>query len=274
MNNVPIPLNPHAMRLGLGWAQSWTEGGPVLCIISANTVRLVVVRERRFIATWEWPEETESPYRFFLMPPFIASTLAGHDALGLSSMRVRVNRTHVALTVRDRHGEYVLEWRWRAQSFEAPAYFEQMADPPGDLRHEDYLKVSDAVHLAIANLGRLEMMDDVNRRDLAIMVDFAPGQFRIDGQPIMLGGEARYFFDPRLIVRGLEVVRGDNVGFALDRTTTPGQAILYMSSQRASWRIHCAMLSMLPTEQTEIVRQREYPLAQTGQLTIREKMSF
>jgi hypothetical protein len=119
------------------------------------------------------------------------------------------------------------------------------------------------VHLAIANLGRLEAMEQFDRNNLAILVDSAPGRFRIDGQPIFRGDEQRYYFDPRLIVRGMEVVRGKHIGFALTPTIVPGQAVLYMSSRRENWRIHCALLSILPDEQTYIISQQIREIATT-----------
>lgn len=270
MENTPIRLNPQAMRLGLGWAQSWTTG-PVLCVVTPEAMRFAVVSEHRFIASWEWAEDTDSPYRFFLMPPFITNTLASHTAQNLSSLRARINRAHVALTVRDDHGEYVLEWRWRANSFYAPPFFDQMAQAPAETQEETYMAIADAVHLAIANLSRLHMMEEISRTDLAIMVDFSPGHFKIDGQPITLSDEQRYFFDPRLIMRGLEVVRGKNIGFALSPTIIPGQAILYMVSQRDQWNVQCALLSVLPSEQTHVVSQRVRPLDKAERLEIRER---
>ncbi len=267
--NDPIRLNPQATRLGLGWAQSWTNG-PILCVITPEAMRFTVVGERRFVASWEWTEDTQAGYSFFLIPPFVASTLASQSAYEIRGLRVRINRTHVALTVRDPGGEYVIQWRWRATSFEAPPFFDQMAAPPTESLEEAYVAVADAVHLAIANLGRLEATEQVDRQDLAIMVDFTPGQFKIDGQPITASDEQRYYFDPRLIVRGLEIVRGRRVGFSLSETPVPGQAILYMASQRDRWGVHCALLSLLPDEKMRVVSQRVRPVPQTDRLSLRD----
>ncbi|MBN1963668.1 MAG: hypothetical protein JW910_03410 [Anaerolineae bacterium] len=258
--NQPIRLNPQTLRLGLGWAQSWTNG-PILCVLTPEAIRFVVVNERRFIASWEWVEETEAPYRFFLIPPFIANTLASQAAYNITGLRVRINRTHVALTVHDPHGEYVLQWRWLANSFAAPPFFDQMAQPPAETLREAYIAIADAVHLAIANLGRLEALERFNRNNLAIVVDFSPGSVKIDGQPITQGEGLQYYFDPRLIMRGLEIVRGRHIGFALTETIIPDQAVLYMTSQREQWRVTCALLSILPNEQTTIISQRVRPVA-------------
>ena len=198
-----------------------------------------------------------APYRFFLIPPFIASTLSGHKAYEFTGLRVRTNRNYVAVTVRDAHGEYVLQWRWQATSFPAPVFFEQMVQVPEEtVERRTFVAIADAVHLAIANLGRLEAIEEFDRRQLAIVIDFAPGHFKIDGQPITLGDEQRYYFDPRLIMRGLEIVRGRHIGFSVASTTVPGQSILYMTSERDNWRLYCSMLSIIPDETTHIISQR------------------
>lgn len=269
--NEPLRLNPQTMRLGLGWAQSWTDG-PILCVVTPGAVRFVVVSERRFVASWEWQEETESAYRFFLIPPFIASTLASYAAYHVTGLRARINRTHVALTVRDQHGEYVVQWRWQAASFEAPPFFDQMAQSPAEMIGEQtYVAIADAVHLAIANLGRLEAMEQLDRQNLAIQIDFGADGVRIDGQPIMESHDECCYFDPRLIVRGLEIVRGQQINFALSPTLIPGQAVLYMVSERDEWRIQCAMLSMLPDENIQVLSHQVRALPQTGNLQVRKR---
>jgi hypothetical protein len=75
-----------------------------------------------------------------------------------------------------------------------------------------------------------------------IGVEFSPGRFKIDGQPITIGRERRFYFDPRLIVRGLEVVKGRQIGFAISETPVSGQSILHMTSDRDQWRVQCALL--------------------------------
>ena len=251
-----LRLNPKIMRQGLGWAQNWSNG-PVLCVVTPESTRFQVVSERRFLASWEWLEETDSEPRFFLIPPFVARTLSGHPAYAITTLRARIHRTRVAITVRDKNGEYVLQWRWQATDFAAPPYFDQMSRTPREmLERRTFVAIADAIHLAIANLGQLEAMEQISRRNLAIVVDFSPGQFKIDGQPITLGHEQRYYFDPRLIVRGLEVVRGKHIGFAVSETPAEGQSVLHMTSERDNWRIQCSLLSLLPDATTTIISQQ------------------
>ncbi|MBN2469933.1 MAG: hypothetical protein JXN59_04335 [Anaerolineae bacterium] len=258
--NDTLHLNPRIMRQGLSWAQSWSNG-PVLCVVTPESTRFQIVSERRFLASWEWMEETGSDSHFFLIPPFVARTLSGHPAYSITSLRVRVHRTRVAITVRDKNGEYVVQWHWKAADFEAPPFFDLMSDSPSDLlERKTFITMADAIHLAIANLGRLEALEQINRHNLAIAVDFSPGHFKIDGQPITLGHERRYYFDPRLIVRGLEVARGKHIGFAITQTPVTGQSILHMISDRDNWRVECALLSLLPNASTTVISQQVRPL--------------
>lgn len=254
--NQLLRLNPKIIRQGLGWALQWTTG-PILCVVTPDSIRFQVVNERRFVASWECLAPTGSPPRFFLIPTFVATMLAAPYASNITSLRVQVNRTQVALALQDAKGEYVIQWQWSAADFAAPPFFDQMAEAPAKmLERQTFIAIADAVHLAIANLGRLEAMEQINRQNLAIAVDFAPGHFKIDGQPITLGHEQLLYFDPRLIVRGLEVARGKHIGFAVSETPRDGLSVLYMTSERENWRIQSSLLSLLPDESTMILSQQ------------------
>ncbi len=239
----PIRLNPQVMRTGLGWALSWTNG-PILCVVAPGFTRFVVVNEHSFVASWEWAEETGAESRFFLVPPFVASTLAGPAAWGLLRIRASLHRNNVAMTIYDKAGEYLLQWQWDPRSFKAPHVFDLMSAQPEDMVQTGYVTIADAVHLAVANLGRMEGLEEIKRERLAMLIDFAPGRLSIDGQEIMAGDPQRFYFDPRLVIRGLEIVRGRTIGFAMTRLEATGQAILYMNSDRDNWQVRCSLLSM------------------------------
>lgn len=251
--DTPFSLDPKILCQGLSWAQGWASG-PVLCVLSPDAISLAIASEGRFIAAWEWRGELEAARRFFLIPPFVASMLTSPQAYQIRELTISTRGASVQLFLRDQADSYTIAWRWRAESFQAPPFFEQMLESPKDtVERQTFIAIADAVHLAIANLGRLEGLEQMDRENLAIMVDFSPGHFKIDGQPITLGYEKRYYFDPRLIVRGLEIARGKHIGFSVRETTIPGQSILYMSSDRNGWRVTCAMLSLLPDATTTIL---------------------
>lgn len=244
----PIRLNPQVMRTGLGWALSWTND-PILCVISPGSTRFVIVNEQCFIASWEWVEETGAASRFFLTPPFIAKTLAGPAAWDILRIRVSLHRNNVAMTLHDSMGEYLFQWQWDAHSFKAPRAFDLMTAQPDEVMQTGYVAIADAVHLAVANLGRMEGLEQVQRDRLAMLIDFAPGRLSIDGQEIVAGDPQRFYFDPRLVIRGLEIVRGRTIGFAMTRLDATGQAVLHMNTERDNWQVRCALLSMrLPAE--------------------------
>lgn len=239
----PIWLNPHVMRTGLSWALSWTNG-PILCVVSPGSTRFIVVNDQSFLASWEWAEETGTESRFFLVPPFVARTLAGPAAWDLLRLRAALHRNNVALTLHDAGGEYLLQWQWDAHSFKAPRVFDLMTAQPKETLQAGYVAIADAVHLAVANLGRMEGLEQVQRERLAMLIDFAPGRLSIDGQEIMTGDPHRFYFDPRLVIRGLEIARGRTIGFAMTRLESTRQAILYMNSERDNWQVRCALLSI------------------------------
>lgn len=259
MTNQMLRLDPQTVRQGISWALPWTNG-PILVVVTPESIRFQVVNEHRFVATWEWMVPTHSAPRFFLIPPFVASILAAPNATRLTSIHVQIDRTRVSLLLRDKHGEYIVQWQWDGASFAAPPFFDQMAHAPREmLERQTFIAIADAVHLAIANLGRLEAMEQVNRQNLAIVVDFSPGHFKIDGQPITVGHEQRYYFDPRLIVRGLEIARGKHIGFAVSTTPQDGLSVLYMTSERENWHIQSSLLSLQPDESTTILTQQVRP---------------
>lgn len=247
----PIRLNPHVIRMGLGRALHWTDG-PILCMLMPKATRMVVVNDYRFIASWEWTEETESPSCFFLIPPFVANTLSGPAAWDIMRMEVMLERNNVTMSLHDDLGVYRLQWRWDPWTFRAPDAFQRMMTQPNDMVQTEYVYIADAVHLAVANLGRMEGIEKVERERLAMSIDFAPGRLSIDGREIVRGGSPKHFyFDPRLVIRGLEVTRAHNIGFSMVRADSNSQAILYIASERDQWQVRCSILS-LSSDETQL----------------------
>jgi hypothetical protein len=268
-----IELRPEVLRVGLGWALSWTNG-PVLCTLSPSAVRLTAVNEQRFVASWEWQGRTRSDFRFFLIPPFVASTLAGPPAWELHRIKVQSDSQNVAMILEDRRQAYSLRWNWNPATFEAPPVFQQMARMPQDVIQTDYLTIADSAHLAIAKLGRISMMEDVTQDQLAILINFEPGRLSIDGQKIVEGDPHRYYFDPRLVIRGLEVVRGRSIGFSV--TKTGKRAIFYLCTERENWQIHCSILSLSSGEvgANRDTRRRRSPLSDSKLLQVVRRSSL
>ncbi len=238
-----INLNPNVIRIGLSWALHWSSG-PILCMILPKSTRLVVVNDHRFVASWEWFEETDAKPCFFLIPPFVASTLTSPASWDILRVDVSLRKNTVLMTMYDDFGVYVLQWRWDPWTFQAPEAFQQMMTQPEDMVQTEYVHVADAVHLAVANLGRMEGLERIQRERLAMAIDFTPGRLSIDGRQIVAGDSQRYYFDPRLVIRGLEVARARGISFSMARIASGEHAILYINSEREQWQVRCAILSL------------------------------
>lgn len=242
---TPTELDIIAVRQGLSWAQSWSNG-PVLCRLGNGTMSFVVVNERRFLASWSWPLPQAEGMRFFLIPPFVANTINNPAAYNATALQVMLRKNLVGMVISAGREEFRLQWRWDPSTFKAPKAFDQMLKPPTEEMRMSYVTVADAVHLAIANLGQMSMEDGMGFEDAVIQIDFAPGQFNIQGQTVNEGTSQRYYFDPRLVLRSLEVSRGEAVGFSI-QPVGKERAILFFTTQREHWRMHCAVLSIQRT---------------------------
>ncbi len=245
----PININPNVMRTGLGHALQRTDG-PVLCILTPKSMRLVIANSRRFLASWEWFEETGAQPCLFLIPPFVANTLAGPASWDIVRIEVRLKKNLVSLTLHDRTGAYMVQWRWDPRTFSAPAPFQEMMSLPSDMVQTDYVHIADAVHIAAANLFQMEWIERIRRERLAMSIDFATGRLNINGQKIVAGDRKRYYFDPRLVLRGLEVARARVVSFAVSHLPAKHQAILHINSDD-QWQVRCSILS-LSAEETQL----------------------
>ncbi len=258
--NDPIALDLAAMRTGLGWARSWARN-PILCRIGDGWMRLIVVDQPGFLASWAWPlPDIEQP-QFFLLPSFVASTLSGPAAWEAENLEVVVKGNLVGLILRAGQQEFRLQWRWSAADFKAPREFTMMSQLPNTMMTAPYVSLSDMVHLAIANLMNPALAEsDVLQEEGTVVIDFMPGQINIDGETIKHENQqARYFFNPRILVRGLEIVRERQISFAMQATNRGHDSIIYLSSHREGWQVHCAVLSAgMSTEvPTTAIRIRE-----------------
>ncbi|NJL93234.1 MAG: hypothetical protein HC915_05635 [Anaerolineae bacterium] len=226
-----IPLDIQAVRQGLGWAQSWSSG-PVLCRIHQQRMQMVAVNEEQFVASWAWPLPGVAQSAFFLIPPFVAGSIANPAAYDADGLLIAVQKTAAGMVILQGKQEFRVQWRWDPTSFRAPAHFLKMLEPPPPAMQQSYVALADVVHLAIANMTHMLDNDEFSFSDATI-------QINLDGAQ----GAVPFQFDPRLVIRGMEIARGEEVGFAL-QPLAEGRAMLYFITQREGCQIHCAMLSL------------------------------
>lgn len=234
LTSRPITLDIQAVRRGLSWAQSWTSE-PVLCRIKDEKMHLLAVSQQQFLVSWAWPLPGVMESHFFLIPPFVINTITNPAAYSADSLAVMLRKTVAGMIIRQGKQEFRLQWRWSPESFRAPKAFDQMLNPPPNIVETTYLAIADVVHLAIANLGNMNLSEEVSFDSAVIEVNLP---MTAQQNPHNL----RYFFDPRLVIRGVEVARGDTVGFAMQPIENK-RAILHFTTQRDDYFIHCAILS-------------------------------
>jgi hypothetical protein len=248
---TPIALDIKAVRTGLGWAQSWSPDGAVLCTLGNGYLQLTAVSEQRFVASWRIAAEgTPEGLVFFLFPSFVVETLAGRAAWALDDLKIVVYKNLVGVILREDTREYRLQWRWTAADFSAPRAFHRMNQLPDKMVKLPYVQVADVAHLAIAQLMRaipIEMTE-VDRNPAptkdAILLDYTSALKDVEDANELKALQNQFYFQPRMLIRGLEIVRENEISMAISPVANGKQAILYLSCQRKEWTIHCALASV------------------------------
>lgn len=242
----PIKVDPVAMRTGLAWAQSWTKGH-ILCKLGEGALTFMVADADGFLAVWSWPAPEYNRSLFFLIPPFVAKTLSGRAAWELEDMRVLINRNAVGMIFHAQREEFRLQWKWHAKDFRSPAHFRKMSRQPDMMVRAPYVNLADVIHLAIANMINPALVEDIppDQPQGGILIDFMPGQINIDGEMLsQQSQQARYYFNPKMLMRGLEIVREAHLGFTIQEIIPGRQAALYLACEREGWSIHTAIHSV------------------------------
>ncbi|MBN1888486.1 MAG: hypothetical protein JW850_10865 [Thermoflexales bacterium] len=243
-----VVLDPHIVRLGLHRAMARSTDA-VLCIVRPHKVAFVGVSSRRLLVAWEHAlgedgRQASRPVQYYLFPPLIVHMLSGHAAQSVTRMRLGMAAKDVCLTMTDAAGSYELRWRADPASFPAPPEFSKMLAVPEGMLEVSYLHISDAAHQAIANLVMLHSVHDVPPNKLAILIDFSPSHLTLNGQTVMHGIRGRHYFDPRLIIRALEFIKGRTVRVGLNVLPGASRAVLTLLAEQDNWRVHCSLLSI------------------------------
>lgn len=253
-----IELDPRVIRLGLRRAMARSNDA-ILCIIRPSSIRFVGVSGWRLLVSWEHALAAPGAgagraNQYFLFPPIIVHLLIGHAAQAITRVMLGTAGKDACLTMTDAIGSYEMRWRADLNAFPAPPELAKMLAAPEGLIEVSYLSISDAAHQAVANLVMLHAVQDVPPDKLAILVDFAPSKFTLNGQTILHGLRGRHYFDPRLIIRALEFIKAREVRVGVSTLPETNRAILTMLADQDDWRVHCSLLSI------GVDTQKLYPL--------------
>lgn len=225
---------------------------PILCLARQCSLTFVAVSGLRLVVSWEFalPAQkvpassagTERP-AIFTIPPMIVGHLLGVTGPNTAQADLILEGNEVALIMSDELGSYELRWRSDPRSFPAPPEMSRLLVLPAALTRVGYLQVSDAVHQAVIQLAGMEAHRQIHRTKLAVMVSLSDGHLTVTGREIEPRATDHYYFDPRLVIRALELVRADQVEMGLT-SLGPRSAFLSIVSRQPDRLVHGALLSI------------------------------
>jgi len=238
---------------GIRQASACSED-PILCIAQGRALTFVALDRPRLVISWRFPlfAAVDVPM-VFSFPPMIISHLLAASSQGRDAVDLALKGNQVILNAQDAAGNYELRWRFDLHAFPAPLEMSRMLVIPSALLRLDYVRVTDAVHQAVANLVSIESQRQVPQSKLAILVGLSHGHLTVDGQEISPETVDKYYFDPRLIIRALEYVRADHIELGMTGLS-PQRAFLSVVLRQPECSTHCALLSI------GLETQRLFPL--------------
>jgi hypothetical protein len=224
---------------------------PILCMIKTNTIRFVAVSGLRLVVSWETRLCEPAPHNLvFLIPPLVAELLSSDLVCSQVGVEFLMLGQEMIARFTDHLGSYDLRWRSDLASFPAPDAFGQITRIPDALLEVPYIKFSDATHQAVAKLVRIEADAQLSPTKLAILIDLDFGRLRVNGEEILATESRQYYFDPRLVIRALEFLKGRTLRVGVTplpgdtRRGRLGRAYLSLLDKEGDWTIHCALLSI------------------------------
>jgi hypothetical protein len=246
-----VYLDGNALTAGLQKVGSYLTQ-PALCLLRGPLLKLAIVSDLRLAVSWQIQRKPEDQGdSIFLIPPEITQRLGENVK---KPLRIQVEDNRVTLTSRLIEDTLRLQWLSDPQSLQAPPQFGEMLIQPKNLIEVDYMALSDAVHYSVSKLVKQEAEQLVHRNKLAILFSLQQGELIVDGREITRGEIDNYYFDPRLIVRSLELLDTRAISLGLTKLGLGSRAILSLVSRDGEWTMHCALLSI------GLDTQKLYPL--------------
>jgi hypothetical protein len=244
MEERRLRLDGQVLSTGVRQACSRSQE-PLVCFVKPDSIRFVAVSGLRMVISWEAPlPSSASGSLVFVIPPVIANLLLS-DAVRTQPVVDIIRRgTNMILHLVDPLGSYELHWTSDLAAFPAPPEFAELIKAPDILIDIPYLRLSDATHQSVAKLAHLESDEQVNQSKLAILIDLDLGRLRINGQEIIVGESRQFYFDPRLVIRALEVIKDRMVRVGISPLKGAPRAYLSLSAEQEGWNVQCSLLSI------------------------------
>jgi hypothetical protein len=242
MESKGLSLDGNILWTGVRLAKARSED-PILCLIRKDAVKFVALSGQRLVISWEYKVTLPTKSNIGLLIPPVVAQLMSTEAIK-KPVNIQLEDHQATLTIADQSGPCEVRWHSDLAGFPTPPEFKQFIALPPNLIEVSYLTVSDAAHKAVANLVTMESADPARRDKLAILVDFGAQKLIMDGREITSGEAARYYFDPRLIIRALEFVKSERVGVAVTGMPARNQAILSVVANQGNCQVHCALISI------------------------------
>jgi len=233
----------------------------LLCILSPASIRFIGISGVRMMVSWEHPATGPASPQFYIFPALVSHLLTSPLGEELTHLTLSTVGKDLSLGMTDAHNQY--QWRWQAdlRQFFAPPEFAYMLAVPKGMLTINYLSLSDAAHQAVANLVNLQSMQNIPPEKLAILIDFSSSHLTLDGRTIVHGASGTYYFDPRLIIRALEIIKANTLRVGMLPLSAGHRAVLTIVAEQDRWRVQCALLSVGADT------QRLYPLPQERLIT-------
>ncbi len=238
-----VSLDAHVLGDGVRQASARSEE-PILCIAKGQSITFVAVSGLRLVASWEYCLRMRLVRpAIFVIPPMIVSHLLAVPPPGAGQTALVLEGNQVILHSCDKLGSYQLHWRSDPRTFPAPPEMNRLLVVPPRLARLGYVDVSDAVHQAVVDLIQIESQRQIHRTRMAVMVRLVDGRLVVTGQEIEPRAGDHYYFDPRLVIRALELIRAEYVEVGVTNLG-PRSAFLSIVDRQPERLVHCALLSI------------------------------
>jgi len=253
MNLPPTVIDPQVMRTGLKRTMTRSQG-PLLCILRLASIRFIRMSGMRMLVSWEHTIAGPPSPQHYVFPVLVTWLLASTLGRELTHITLSTAGKATVLGMEDEHNQHQLRWRTDLRQFLAAPEFAQMVAAPKGMITLSYLSLSDAAHEAVANLVNLQSMHNIPSEKLAVLVDFSSSLLTLAGRTVGLGARGAYYFDPRLIIRTLEIIKSKTLQVGITPLPVGHRAVLTMMANQDGGRVQCALLSI------GMETQRLYPL--------------